>query len=60
MLQTVQEEMFAKVSMSKLKRAKALVMKKAYDATKGQYSRLYDYQMELLRSNPGSTVIVHK
>jgi alpha-galactosidase len=60
MLQTVQEEMFANVTMSKLKRAKALVMKKAFDATKGQYSRLYDYQMELLRSNPGSTVIVHK
>ena len=60
MLQTVQEEMFAKVSMSKLKRAKALVMKKALDASKGQYSRLYDYQMELLRSNPGSTVIVNK
>ena len=60
MLQTVQEEMFANVSMSKLKRAKALVMKKAYDATKGQYSRLYDYQTELLRSNLGSTVIVHK
>jgi alpha-galactosidase len=60
MLQTVQEEMFANVTMSKLKRAKALVMKKAFDATKGQYSRLYDYQMELLRSNPGSTVIVNK
>jgi alpha-galactosidase len=43
MLQTVQEEMFADVSMSKLKRAKALVMKKAFDATKGQYSRLCEY-----------------
>lgn len=43
MLQTVQEEMFANVSMSKLKRAKALVMKKAFDATKGQYSRLCEY-----------------
>jgi hypothetical protein len=59
MLQTVQEEMFAQVSMSKLKRAKSLVMKKAMDATKGQYSRLYDYQMELLKGNPGSTVIVN-
>jgi alpha-galactosidase len=50
MLQTVQEEMFANVFMSKLKRAKVLVMKKALDATKEQYSRLYDYQMELLRT----------
>jgi alpha-galactosidase len=40
MLQTVQEDMFANVTTSKLKRAKALVMKKAYDATKGQYSSL--------------------
>lgn len=35
MLQTVQEEMFANVTMSKLKRAKAPVMKKVLDATKG-------------------------
>ncbi|XP_066374845.1 uncharacterized protein [Miscanthus floridulus] len=60
MQQTVQEEMFATVSKSKLKRAKSLVMQKALDATKKQYSRLYDYQMELLRSNPGSNVIVNK
>jgi len=60
MKETVQEEMFANVSISKLKRAKALVMKKALDSMKGQYNRLYDYQAELLRSNPGSTVIVVK
>ena len=60
MKETVQEEMFADVSISKLKRAKALVMKKALDSMKGQYNRLYDYQAELLRSNPGSTVIVVK
>jgi hypothetical protein len=60
MMQTVQEEMFANISVSKLKRAKAMVMEKALDASKGQYQRLYDYQLELLRSNPGSTIIVHK
>jgi hypothetical protein len=60
MKQTVQEEMFADVSISKLKRAKSMVMQKVLDATKGQYQMLYDYQLELLRSNPGSTFIVHK
>jgi len=57
---TIQEEMFAMVSISKLKRAKAIVMQKELDATKGQYQLLYRYQLELLRSNPGSTVIVKK
>lgn len=60
MKETVQEEMFVDVHISKLKRAKAIVMQKAMDALKGQYQRLYDYQLELLRSNPGSTVIVVK
>jgi hypothetical protein len=55
---TVQEEMFADVSIAKLKRAKKIVLQKMLDATKGQYQRLFDYQLELLRSNPGSTVIV--
>ena len=48
------------VSISKLKRAKAIVMQKELDATKGQYQLLYRYQLELLRSNPGSIVIVKK
>ncbi|WVZ64787.1 hypothetical protein U9M48_014261 [Paspalum notatum var. saurae] len=52
--------MFVDVSLSKLKRAKAIVMKKAVDATKGQYEKLYDYQLELLRSNPDSTVVINK
>lgn len=57
---TVQEEMFADASIGKLKRAKQLVMKAALDATKGQYQKLYSYQLELLRSNPGSTVVVNR
>ena len=48
------------VSISKLKRAKAIVMQKELDATKGQYQLLYRYQLVLLRSNHGSTVIVKK
>uniref|UniRef100_I1R4J3 Uncharacterized protein n=1 Tax=Oryza glaberrima TaxID=4538 RepID=I1R4J3_ORYGL len=56
---TVQEEMFAEASYAKLKRAKWLFMKKM-DATVGQYQKLYNYQLELLRSNPGSTVVVNK
>jgi hypothetical protein len=54
----VQRDLFADVSISKCKRAKALVAQKALDAMRGEYSRIYDYQLELLRSNPGSTVIV--
>ncbi|WVZ53833.1 hypothetical protein U9M48_004722 [Paspalum notatum var. saurae] len=60
MKNTVQEEMFVDVSLSKLKRAKSIVMKKALDARKGQYEKLYDYQLELLRSNLGSTVVINK
>jgi alpha-galactosidase len=57
---TIQEEMFADVNDSKLKRAKSIVIQRALDATKGQYKLLYNYQLELLRSNPGSTVVVRK
>ena len=46
------------VSIHKVKRAKKLVMLKWLDATKGQYGKIYEYQDELLRSNPGSTVVV--
>lgn len=35
-----------------------MVIKKMFDATKEQYTRIFDYQEELLRSNPGSTVVV--
>ena len=54
----ISEEMFADVSIHKVKRAKKLVMLKWLDATKGQYGKIYEYQAELLRSNPGSTVVV--
>jgi len=37
---TVQEEMFADVSIATLKRAKKIVLQKMLDATKGQYQRL--------------------
>ncbi|XP_006656458.1 uncharacterized protein LOC102711269 [Oryza brachyantha] len=56
---TVQEDMFVDASISKLKRAKSIAMKKAMDTTKWQYQKLYNYQLELLRSNPGSTVVVN-
>jgi hypothetical protein len=34
--------------------------KKKFEATKGQYQQLYRYQLELLRSNPGSTVVINR
>lgn len=51
--------MQADVSLSKCKRAKSIVMQRLLDSTKGEYSKVFDYQLELLRSNPGSTVVVH-
>jgi hypothetical protein len=50
--------MFANVSVGQCKRAKAFVFRKIYESTRGEYSRIFDYQLELLRSNPGSTVVV--
>lgn len=58
MKETVQEEMFADVSNSKIKRAKSIVMQRMYGATKGEYAMVFDYQLELLRSNHGSTIVV--
>jgi len=54
----VQRDFLADVSISKCKRAKAIVLQQALDSMKGEYSRVYDYQLELLRSNPGSTIVV--
>ena len=50
--------MFANVSLSKCKRAKQIEMGRWLDRTKGEYTRVYDYQEELLRSNPGSTIVI--
>ncbi|XP_052163098.1 uncharacterized protein LOC127780194 [Oryza glaberrima] len=58
MRSTVSEQMFANASASQCKRAKAYVLKKIYESRRDEYSRIFDYQLELLRSNPGSTVVV--
>jgi hypothetical protein len=42
---TVQEEMFLDVSMSKLKRDKAIVIEKLFNSTRGEYAGLDDYQL---------------
>ncbi|CAA0818600.1 Unknown protein [Striga hermonthica] len=55
----VLKDFLADVSLSKCKRAKSIVQKQTLDAISGEYSRVYDYQLELLRSNPGSTVVVY-
>jgi hypothetical protein len=39
-----------------VKRAKVKVIKKVLDARSGEYARLFDYALELQRSNPGSNV----
>jgi hypothetical protein len=46
------------VSLSKIKRAKATVMRRIYESCKGEYAKIFEYQAEILRSNPGSTVAV--
>lgn len=58
MQEAVLEDLLADVSISKCKRAKKLVMDKIIDSTNGEYSRVFDYHLELIRSNPGSTVAV--
>jgi hypothetical protein len=49
--QVVLNDFICDVSIAKCKRAKALVLQEALDSTKGECSRIYDYQAELLRSN---------
>ena len=56
--QAVLKDFLDDVSLSKCKRAKSLVLNAALDGMKGEYTRVYDYQAELLRSNPGSTIVV--
>lgn len=56
--QVVLNDFMCDVSIAKCKRAKALVLQEALDSTKGEYSRIYDYQAELLRSNPSTALVV--
>jgi len=58
MQERVLEDLCADVSEAKCKRAKRIVMERIVDGTNGEFSRVYDYHMELVRSNPGSTVSV--
>ena len=58
MQESVLEDLLAEVTISKCKRAKKLVMEKLIDSTNGEYSRVFDYHLELLRSNPRSTIAV--
>ncbi|XP_073362798.1 uncharacterized protein [Aegilops tauschii subsp. strangulata] len=56
--ETVRLEMFADVHVSKIKKAKAIVRRRVREAMHEEYARVFDYQLEILRSNPGSTVAV--
>lgn len=56
--QTVLEEMMADVSITKCKRDRKLMFDQLFDRTVGEYSNVFNYQKELLRSNLGSTVAV--
>ena len=51
-------EMSIDVFLSKIKRAKAIVMRRIYESCKGEYAKIFEYQAEMLRSNPGSTSTV--
>jgi len=55
---TVLQDMFADVSTSKCKHAKKLVMDELRAGMKDEHTRFFYYQLELLRSNLGSTVAV--
>lgn len=57
--ETVLLDMGVDVSVSKVKRAKAIVMRRIYESCKGEYAKIFRYQAEILRSNPGSTVAVY-
>jgi len=47
MKETLQEDMGVDVSITMIKRAKARVMKKIMDTQTGEYSKLFDYALEL-------------
>ena len=50
MKETIQEDMGVEVSMTMVKRAKVKVIRKVMDARSGEYSRPFDYALELKRS----------
>ncbi|KAK1631024.1 hypothetical protein QYE76_005339 [Lolium multiflorum] len=58
MKSTVLQDFFADVSTSKCKAAKKIIMDKLLCGMKGEYNKVFDYQLELLRSNPGTTVAI--
>jgi hypothetical protein len=58
MQEAVLKDYLADVSELKCKREKRIIMERIVDGTNGEYNRVYDYHMELVRSNPGSTVAV--
>ena len=55
---TVLKYMFADVSVSKCKAAKKIVLDKLMCGMKSEYTKVFDYQLELLRSNPVSTMAI--
>ncbi|KAE8794306.1 hypothetical protein D1007_31027 [Hordeum vulgare] len=55
---TMMKDMFADVSISKCKAAKKLVLDKLMSGMQSEYSRVFDYQLEFLRSNTGSVVAI--
>ena len=57
--ETVLLDMGVDVSLSKVKRAKAIVIRRIYESCRGEYAKIFEYQAEILRSNPGSTVAVY-
>jgi hypothetical protein len=55
---TVLKDFFCDVSTSNCKAAKKIVMDKLLEGMVGEYTKVFDYQLELLRSNPCSTIAV--
>jgi hypothetical protein len=49
---------FADVSISKCKAAKKIVSDKLLPGLREEYTKVYDYQLELLRSNLGGIIVV--
>jgi hypothetical protein len=58
MKEIVLKGMLADVSTSKCKHAKRIIIDGLMRGVKNGYNRVFDYQVELLRSNPGSIVVV--